>query len=42
MLKCAIIDPVCDCDEVRRAIIELFGRTDGDEQEEAEIGEEED
>ena len=38
MLKCDIIDPLCDREEVRRTI--LFGRTDGEE-EEAEIGEEE-
>ena len=41
MLKCAIIDPGCDRDEVRRTVIELFGRADGEEEEEAEIGEEE-
>ena len=39
MLKCDIIDPGCDRDEVRRTI--LFG-ADGDEEEEVEIGEEED
>ena len=42
MLKCDIIDPGCDREEVRRTIIELFGRPNGDEEEEAEIGEEED
>jgi hypothetical protein len=40
LTRCAIIDPVCDREEVWRTIIELFGRTDGEE-EEAEIGEEE-
>jgi hypothetical protein len=39
VLKCDVFDPVCDREEVRRTIIELFGRTDGEE--EAEIGEEE-
>ena len=39
MLKCDIIDPLCDREEVRRTI--LFG-ADGGEEEEVEIGEEED